>query len=148
MRIAPAAYTRFGGLGGCFLLAALGTSVVGCSSITGSQDDAENARVEVTGTSPVPLQLVQSTEWFLYTDLETGDELVSLISADTTEVELPFERTVAFTNSRRIYFEVRNPELEEEAEIRMRVLFDDAVMFDQSATMRDASLSFSFFFHQ
>ena len=116
-----------------------------CSSVLDtSQDYADNATLEVTGTSAVPLQVVSSTNWNYVTSQETGEQIVQLTSADTASLQLPINRTVPITNSFRIYFKVTNGDINQTASIRMRVLLDNKVVFDQAATMRDASLDFSF----
>ena len=116
-----------------------------CSSVLDTtQDYADNATLEVTGTSPVPLQVVSSTNWVYVTNPENGEQTVSTTSADTVSLQLPINRVVPLTNSFRIYFNVTNADVNQTASIRMRVLLDNKVMFDQAATMRDASLAFSF----
>ena len=64
------------------------------------------------------------------------------------ELRLPINRVVPLTNSYRIFFKVINPDLNQTASIRMRVLLDNKVMFDQAANMRDAGLGFSFAYGQ
>src|SRR5262245_52027804 len=97
-----------------------------CSSVLDTtQDYADNAILEVTGTSPVPLQVVSSTNWVYVTNPDTGEQTVSTTSADTVSLQVPINRTVAITNSFRIYYKVTNPDLNQTASIRMRVLLDN-----------------------
>lgn len=116
-----------------------------CSTATDPRDGyAETAYIEVTGTSPVPLLLVKSTNWAYEFDELEGEQQLVLFEADTVEFELPVSDSVALAPSYRILFRVVNPDTEQEADIRMRVHLDDELMFDQTATMRDASLEYSY----
>jgi hypothetical protein len=109
-----------------------------------TQDYAENANLEVTGTSPVPLQVVSSTNWVYITNPDNGERIVSTTSADTVSLQLPVNRVVPLTNSFRIYFKVINGDINQTASIRMRVRLDNKLVYDQAANMRDASLDYSF----
>ena len=121
----------------------------GCNSILDtSQDYADNATVEVTGTSAVPLLVVSSTDWVYVVNSETGAVGVSTNKADTVSLQLPISRTVSIKDRFRIFFSVANPDSVNTATIRMRVRLDNELVYDQSATMRGgataASLDFSF----
>ncbi|HEX7118868.1 MAG TPA: hypothetical protein VF212_08780 [Longimicrobiales bacterium] len=119
-----------------------------CNTISDPTEHyAENAHIELTGTSPVPLVLVTSTVWGQKVDEETGDLVTELMQADTAEVELPFERTVALAPTYRILFRVINPDTAESASIRMRVHLDDELVYDQPGTLLNASLEYSFAYH-
>jgi hypothetical protein len=109
-----------------------------------TQDYAENATLEVTGTSPVPLQVVSSTNWVYITNPANGEQIVSTTSADTVSLQLPINRVVPLTNSFRIYFKVINGDINQTASILMRVRLDNKLVYDQAANMRDASLDYSF----
>ena len=116
-----------------------------CSSILDTSEDyADNAIVEVTGTSPVPLLLVSSTNWVYVPDPISGEPTVAMNDADTVSLQLPINRSVAMTISRRIFFALINPDSTQTASVRMRVRLDDQLVYDQAANMRDASLEFSF----
>jgi len=104
---------------------------------------AEEATVEVTGESPVPLRLVASKVWSIGFDEEVGNQAIRLTEADSTEIELPYERTVPLAPTYRILFRVTNPSEEHEANVRMRVFLDDDLVYDQQATLKNASLQFS-----
>jgi hypothetical protein len=116
-----------------------------CSSVLDSSADyADNAIIEVTGTSPVPLLLVSSTDWVHVVSPVTGERTIATNKADTVSLQLPINRTVPITNQYRIFFSVVNPDSVQTATIRMRVMLDKKLVYDQAATMRDASLQFSF----
>jgi hypothetical protein len=117
----------------------------GCSSTTDSSEEwAENAHLEITGTSPVPLMVVSSTNWLFETDDETGEPYVTLVTADSLEVGLPVELTVPITGTGRIFFRVINPDSTEDANIRVRMLLDQLLVFDDTGTLRDASLDYTY----
>jgi hypothetical protein len=92
----------------------------------------------------VPLLLVSSTDWVYVPDPVTGEPIVSTTSADTVSLQLPINRTVALTNSYRIFFQLINRDSAQTAAVRMRVRLDDKMVYDQAANMRNASLEFSF----
>jgi hypothetical protein len=116
-----------------------------CSSaLDTTQDYADNATIEVTGTSPVPLLVVSSTDWIYVRD--AGGTLVAAVNrADTTRhTSLPLTRTVPIQTARKIHFKLVNPDSTQTANIRMVVRLDNKTAYDQAATMRNASLEFSF----
>lgn len=104
----------------------------------------ERATVEVTGESPVPLLMVTSTVFSIGIDEEVGDQVIVISEADTVEVQqLPYQRTVSLAPTYRILFRLVNPDDQHEANVRMRVRLGDDVVYDQQATLKNASLQFS-----
>jgi hypothetical protein len=101
------------------------------------------ATIQVSGESPVPLVLVTSKEWRVELDDETGQQRIVLSKADTVELELPYQRTVALAPTYRILFRLINPDADHDANVRMRVSLDEDVVFDQQATLRNAALQYS-----
>jgi len=119
-----------------------------CNTVTDPRTKyATNAHIEVTGSSPVPLLLVTSTNWGIEYDELNGEEWIVLIEADTAEIELPVERTVPLAPRYQILFRVINPDSQHDAKVRMRVRLDDTEVFDETRIMRDASMEYSFFYH-
>ncbi|HEX6939847.1 MAG TPA: hypothetical protein VF158_10585 [Longimicrobiales bacterium] len=117
----------------------------GCNTIEDPTEHyAQNARIEVTGTSPVPLLLVSSTQWAYKIDPATGERVLEIASADTTTIELPAEKTVGLAPTYRILFRVINPDTAETATVRMRVHLDEELVYDVEGTLRDASLEYMF----
>jgi len=108
---------------------------------------AEEATLELTGESPVPLLVVMSKEWGIGFDEESGEQVFILSKADTVETEVPYQRTVSLAPTYRILFRVINPDSEHEADVRMRVLLDDDVVYDQQAALRGTALQYSHAFH-
>lgn len=130
-----------------FLLSALGaiSLAAGCSSIVDTdRTTAEEARLTVTGTSPVPLKVITSTRFSVGFTPE-GNEAVSYVQSDTVELTLPIDRRLRFGSGDRVHFTVWNPSEEATADIDVRVRVDGNDVFRQSATLRGASLSFNYF---
>ena len=120
-----------------------------CDLVSGPSrpERAEEASIDVTGESPVPLLLVTSKVWGFVYDETTGEEQLVLSEADTAEIELPYQRTIPLAPTYRILFRLSNPDTAQDASVRMRVRLDDDVVFDEQATMRNASLQFSHAYH-
>lgn len=107
---------------------------------------ADNATVEVTGTSTGPLYLISSTKWGIAVDELTFEQRVVLEEADTTEIQLPFQQTVPLRPTYRIYFAVGKPGSDLEANIRMQVRLDKKLVYDESIELTDAPIEYSFFY--
>ena len=105
---------------------------------------AEQARIEVKGSSPVPLLLITSTELAIHTDEETWEQTILPIKADTLETELPIERSVNMAPNHQILYRLVNPDGDHEADIEMRVYLDEELVYEQAATLLDASLEFTY----
>lgn len=131
-------------LGAAFLVVTL--AAAGCDSITNTSGNyAETARIELSGTSVGPLLLVSSTNWVFTYDELTGEQYVHLYEADTTEVELPAQKSVELAPRYRILFRVINPH-DEDAQIRMRVLLDDVVKYDVETPVGETPIEYTFRF--
>lgn len=124
-------------------------SGAGCDLVKGPSrpERADEARIEVTGSSPVPLLLVTSKDWGEGVDELTGERIVVLFQADTTQFDPPHQATVRLAPLYRVLFRVINPDSAKDATIRMRVRLDDEVVFDEEATMRAASLEYSYSYY-
>ena len=122
-------------------------STTGCDEILGpSRKRAETASVELEGTSPGPLQVVTSTNWILTQDQLTGESMIQLFSAETTEAELPFEKSVKLAPYYRVLFRVMNPH-PETAQVRMRVLLDGEETYKMETPVADEPVDFTYVFH-
>lgn len=120
----------------------------GCDSLLGSDQAAfaAEARVLLEGTSPVPLLLVTSTIFDAGIDDETGEVVTDLISADTMVLTtIHVDETFDIFGADRFLVRVANPDTAETATIHLRVLLDGREVFNQHATMRDASLEYTAF---
>jgi hypothetical protein len=122
-------------------------AIAACDSIVESEArPVTNARVTVTGTSPVPLLLVTSFNFGATRNVETQELQVQLSRADTITISsLPFDRTFPFSGADRFHVRLINPDLNATASIRMQLLVDSREVFNQQANMRDATLAYTFF---
>jgi len=116
-----------------------------CSSGTAPEERPTEARIEVLGSAPSPLELVTVTEFF--ESVEEGEVVQIPIVSDTLAVTPPFERTVALTDLGSIVVELTNYE-EEPATVELRVRLDNgADPYSGSATMSEGgSLRYVFVF--
>lgn len=122
-------------------------STTGCDEILGpSRKRAETASVELEGTSPGPLQLVTSTNWILTLDQATGESMIQLFAAETTEADLPFQKSVKLAPYYRVLFRVVNPH-PDTARIRMRVLLDGEETYKMETAVADEPVDFTYVFH-
>jgi hypothetical protein len=128
------------------LALSLTLGLAGCQVVTDPTSRYESeAHVELTGGGGVPLLLVSSNQWDYVVDELTGEQSIAVVKADTTEVLTPFQKTVALAPTYRILFRVVNPDQAAVADVRMRVRLGDKEVFNETATLRDATLEFSFF---
>lgn len=126
------------------LITILTASTAGCDSLLDtSQDYADLAHVRITGSSAVPLTLVLSND-FIRNVNDQGQTTITLVSADTQVVTLPVDATKPLGNQLRILARLINPDTAVTATIHMRVFLDDDEVYNQQATMRDASLEYYF----
>jgi hypothetical protein len=117
----------------------------GCDSLFDtSQDRAENARVRVTGTSPIALQLILSNQFVNVPDPTTGQFVTQLVAADTFDLQLPIDRSYPLGDAERIFVRLTQPDSMQEAHITMRIHLDDREVYQQEATLRNASLEYTF----
>ncbi len=128
------------------LLAAVVTGT-SCSFLTDPPEIPTMARIRVDGSSPHPLALIRSINFVEQVDLDTGQTRVLLMAADTSEVTLPFDESMAVAADGSVYVELLNREVAP-ASIRLRVdLSPGGESFDRSATMSDnASLVYYYVF--
>lgn len=136
--------TRMIRCGAALLLAA---AAAGCSEILDSSINVpDEAEVTVTGTSPVPLRMVLSSRFIGIWNVEQGKYDVILNAADTVAVtSLPITRKHALNETGVFFVRLTNPDLEQTANVQMRIRIDGREVYSQSANMRDASLEYVFF---
>lgn len=106
----------------------------------------DRARIVIEGSSDVPLRLVVSQRFTATPNSETGLLDIVLATWDDDTLELPIDRTVNVETDR---FLVRlvNPSQSDTADVRMRVIFDGNVVYDQEALILDAQLEFIHLFY-
>jgi hypothetical protein len=131
------------------LLLAAAVSTAACDGLLGSDQAAfaADAHVLVTGTSPVPLLLVTSTNFISTLDIDTGLRVTTLILADTVVLETPeHDHHYDIFGADRFLVRLVNPDEDETADIHFTVELDGRTVYNQRATMRDASLEYTAFY--
>lgn len=131
-------------------LATMSILAAACANSTAPTNRPTEARVRVEGTSPVPLQLVVSTDFYETVDQFTGEILQITASADTTQItSLPFDRTVPLTSLGSVLVSLTN-HADQPAQVRLRVNLDGGQdPYDQSAEMsKGGQLRYVFAFVQ
>ena len=129
------------------LLLLLMTSAAACGVFESEEDIAKNARVVISGTTPVPLTLITSTQ-FERSVNEDGQPLLTLIRSDTTELTLSsiHDQIYPIRPDKGFLARVINP-TQETATISMQVYFDGELKYDQqNVSLTDSSIEFSFIF--
>lgn len=129
------------------LMAILVLNTGACNIFESEDEIADEARVLIEGTTPVPLQLITSTR-FERTYNEDGDANTLLLSADTVMIELGTAYDEVFPVKPDLGFFVRLRNLEADpATVTMRVYFDGELNYSQqNVSLSDSSLEFSFIF--
>lgn len=123
-------------------LAAMAISAA-CDLLDDDQEYPGVARVEITGTAPVPLELVVSDDFQRVADVDQGARYTVLVRADTSHVELDFVKDYDIELSRRFFVRLTNHAVEV-ANVRLTVAFDGVVGYTQAATMSEGgALEFS-----
>jgi hypothetical protein len=120
-----------------------------CDGLLGSGEAAfaADARVLVSGTSPVPLLVITSTNFFSELDVGTGDRVTRLVLSDTLVLETPnLDRHYDIFGADRFLVRIVNPDAENTADILLQVELDGRQVYSQRATMRDASLEYTAFY--
>lgn len=101
------------------------------------------ARVEITGTTPGPLELVVSDDFQRVADFDQGARYTVLVRADTSQVELDFVKEYDIELARRFYVRLTNHAVEV-AQVRLTVAFDGEVGYSQGANLSESgALEFS-----
>ena len=128
-------------------VALLGSVVWGaaCDSLFDtSENRAETARVRVSGTSQVPLQLILSNQFLAVPDPTTGQFVNQLVAADTFDLQLPIDRSYPMGDAERIFVRLSQLDSLQEAHITMRIHLDDREVYQQEAILRNAFLEYTF----
>ena len=130
---------------GLFALASGLVGVVACVS-TDADVRPQNARVTVTGTSPTPLQLVTSTDFFEELIGEGTEIRAILVDADTTVVNPPFDQTFPLSSLGSVLVRLIQPD-STPSDVTMQVWLDGVLEYEQAATMsQGASIEYRFVF--
>jgi len=117
-----------------------------CSLNTASGDMPTSAEINIEGSTPNPLQLIVSTDFFEQLNTGTGERRPILITSDTVLITLPYSRAVDIGLFGSVYVELYQPALET-ATVNMKVDLDNGEGYEQNATLADgAQLIYYFVF--
>ncbi len=118
-----------------YALAALAALLTGCS--LGTDTSSEEARVVLTGNTPVDIQMITSTHFTVSVDGETGNTQTTLVDADTVDIRPPFDQTWEISEYGLFLVRVVNADTTW-AEFDMRITIDGDTKFDDTLRMRAA----------
>ena len=129
--------------------AALACSLIvagACSLGTSPDNKPTSAVINIEGTTPNPLKLILSTDFFEQLNTSSGVYTPILISSDTVLVTPPYNKTVNIAALGSIYVELYQPEVAT-ATVHMKVDLDNGEGYEQNATLSDkAQLIYYFIF--
>jgi hypothetical protein len=131
------------------LAAAVGLTLglAACDVIGPSREIRETARIQVSGTSPVPLILMTSDQFVNVQDGATGQILTQIIEADSLIIDqLPIDTTYSLGQFNRFLVRLINPDSTQTAEVRMIVRLDDEdEVYNVHARVTGAFLEYSYY---
>ena len=140
MAFAAAAPPRAAGLAAAVLLAA---GLAGCDLLDDDQPLPGVARVEITGSSPEPLELVVSDNFERVADFDQGARYTRVIQADTSLVQPDFVMEYDISGTHRFYVRLTNYSVDV-AQVLLSVAFDGEVGYTQQASLSEGgALEFS-----
>ena len=119
----------------------------GACSLTSSPDSKPTtAEITIEGTTPNPLKLITSTDFFEQLNTDTGVLTPILVTSDTVLVTPPYNKTLSLGAFASVYVELLQPEVET-ATVYMKVDLDNGEGYEQNATLADgAQLIYYFVF--
>ena len=131
-------------VGPILIVSMIALAGAGCDSVLDdTQELPDFARVVLTGTSPVDLEIVTSTNYQVVSDFELQETFIQLILSDTVLAVPPYEDDIDIRSSERFFVRVTNHALEV-ADVTLEVSFDGRVEYSQAAFMSEGgSLEFS-----
>ena len=128
---------------GLFAAALLAAGLAGCDLLDDDQQLPGVARVEITGSSPEPLELVVSDNFERVADFDQGARYTRVIQADTSFVEPDFVMEYDIEGTHRFYVRLTNHSFEV-AQILLSVACDGEVGYSQRASLSEGgALEFS-----
>jgi len=133
-----------GGLAGIALVFGL----IGCKGLLDTNRETySTARVQVTGTSPVPLLLMTSDQFQTVQDPGTGLISTLFLAADTTVIStLPADTTVSLGQFNQFLLRLINPDTSQTADIRLIIRLDDKKeAYNVGAKVTGAYLEYTFY---
>lgn len=108
----------------------------GCSGLV-TDAVPEEARLVLTGTTPVDIRVITSTRFALFRDPDTGEVSSVLQQADTTDLRPPFDERYDISQFGEFLVKVVNADTTS-AQFDMRISIDGDTKFDQTLNMRAA----------
>ncbi len=120
----------------------------GCDLLTSTDVNPEEIRVLVESEGSDDVQLVLGDVFFLGgVDEEGGAVTVTLISADTALVSLPYDQSFPLAPSFQFYVLALTDSLTTPREIRVRVLVDGDSRYDKTGTLGEEEFEFVYNFN-
>ena len=108
--------------------------LAGCSGLV-TDATPQEARLVLTGSTPVDIRVVTSTSFALFRDADTGQVSSVLQQADTMELRPPFDERYDISQRGEFLVKVINADTMT-AQFGMRISIDGDTKFDQTLNMR------------
>jgi len=143
-----AANSRSLGIAGGLAGLAFALGLVGCGGLLDTEHESyTTARVQVTGTTPVPLLLVTSDQFQTVQDPGTGFLSTLFLNADTAIItELPSDTTVSLGQFNQFLLRLINPDTLQTADIRLIIRLDDKKeAYNVAAKVTGAYLEYTYY---
>ena len=132
---------------GLLAAVALATTPTACNILDDDQELPSVARVEITGSAPVDLELVVSDNFQRVSDFDQGARYTVLVQSDTSFVQPDFTRDYDIEATSRFFVRLTNHSVEV-AQISLSVAFDGELSYSQRANISEGgALEFSEIFY-
>ena len=120
------------------LCAVLAVTIVALLPACGILDEGtpKTARVVITGPAGHPLRLVTTSDFDAVSSADGDSREVTVFSADTAAVSVPFDRTYGLGPRTRIYVVVGSDSTAAAA-VRVQVFIDNEIRFERSTRFAD-----------
>jgi hypothetical protein len=83
--------------------------IAGGCGIVDNEEPGDTAEITISGTTPVPLELIMSNNFFQLFDQQTSEIVLALVDADTVGLDdLPYTENYALDGSRRFFLRLIN----------------------------------------
>lgn len=130
------------------LLSALVLAAVGCDGLLDTGREVRtSARIQVSGTSPVPLILMTSDQFLGVQDPTTGQIVTQILVADSLIIDrLPVDTTYSLGQYNRFLVRLINPDTAATALVRMIIRLDDEEeVYDVEARVTGAYIEYTYY---
>jgi len=105
----------------------------------------EQARIEVSGQTPVELLLVTSKRFAFLWDEEAQRDTLVVAVADTIPLmqdDLPFEKSISIRPEERLLVQLHNLQ-PDTAAVSLRVYLDGTIAYERAAGLADGTFQYS-----